>query len=221
MLLIEDCAGWLVREAESKLRAPPGEERFFPNLERLGVTHHMAQIRETFTDTEFSAFEIIPLLLPRRWFEHLQNGMKALHAGEVRPIFEPKKSQRHGARWTWDEARIRAVEHVEYLRGQGFTDKRARADVGAAMKVAPATLRDWRVDFDDDDWVGPVCLRREEALAAGEIKRQLDMGGTVDLAVTGPGLAFYKEVQKEPLREFGNRYRTLYGRRHHTPYRAP
>jgi hypothetical protein len=99
--------------------------------------------------------------------------------------------------------------------------RNARIEVGAAMKVAPATLRAWRVELDDAEWCGPVCSRLEEAFAAGEIKRQLDTGATIKFAGTLRGLAFFEEVRKEPLHEFGRRYQTDYGRRHHTPLRTP
>jgi hypothetical protein len=86
----------------------------------------------------------VAVLLPQWLFEMLADSMDALEKGEVHPLVEPSTPGKHGPAWSWDNARVRAVQHVNFLAGTGVTKEIARQRVSAALKRVPvATLLDW------------------------------------------------------------------------------
>ena len=131
----------------------------------------------------------------------------------MHPVFRPTAEGRHDEPWTWDKMRARAVEYVAFLHGQGVQLRIARQRVGAAMKVAPETLRQWERDQS-------VGANVETAREAGAYKARLEInpkhceddGQSVD----AHALALFIAFRDEPLVAFGERYRQRFGPRHHT-----
>lgn len=166
--------------------------------------------------THRAAIDPVPVMLPKWLFSRLVDAMEALDKGEVHPIVQPAAGGRHDAPWTWDMMRARALEHVAFLHGQGVALQIARRRVGAAMKVAAATLRAWETECRRS--VYNLNARIATARDAGDIKARRDQGGdeTPSESADANALALLQSVQEESLSEFAARYRERFGQRHHT-----
>jgi hypothetical protein len=170
-------------------------------------------------ETHRPALDPLSLLIPRALATELSDAIEALSKGETTPLLTPRYSARHGNAWTRDRMRLRALEHVAFLEGQGFATGIARARVSAAMrKVSPETLRDWRKrecrqtipDLDE-------CL--QSATAAGRLATRLcddpEFGSRAGESIDSGHMHLLNELLKsEPLPQFGRRYTEMFGGRH-------
>lgn len=164
--------------------------------------------------THRSALDPVALLLPRDLAEKLHEAMQALRSGEIRPIIEPAATERDHGAWSQDQMRMRAVEHVHFLHGQGVALGIARSRVGAHMKnVAKDTLRKWETDE------CPVNIfncadRISTAAGAGRLQAK-KLSGTPTPVVDGKESFMLEELTKrDPLAAFGERYHSTFGSRH-------
>jgi hypothetical protein len=150
----------------------------------------------------------VPVLLPRWVAQAVADGFEGLAQGETQPIFQAAASNKKGDAYTWDKMRLRAVQHVAFLVGSGSTKKSARDRVELATRIKFDTLRDLETDLRKNPW---PKLQIEWAKKAGELSVVLEHnpsyansdGNTVD----GFVYALLLDLQREPLSEFGRKYR--------------
>jgi hypothetical protein len=71
----------------------------------------------------------VALVLPWPLYRELRDGIDALADGETIPLLQPRASRRHGAAWSRDQMRLRALEHVHFLVGQGVSKGKARCSI--------------------------------------------------------------------------------------------
>ena len=93
--------------------------------------------------THRRAFSVASPVLPAAVHRRLKDGLSALGQGEVQPMLAPRITGQHGVPWSWEQARLRAVQHVAFLRGCGEGKMAARQRVAEAIDVAAGTLRSW------------------------------------------------------------------------------
>ena len=90
------------------------------------------------------------LLVPRFAVDKITDDLLALNEGEVRPMFQASKKNKHGKRagiaLLWKQRRQRALEHVAFLTGQGIGKGKARDRVCTAIEVNTETIRTWERD---------------------------------------------------------------------------
>jgi hypothetical protein len=154
----------------------------------------------------------VPVLLPRPLFEKLCNGLAALDKGEVQELFEPTRTGRHGQAWTWDSMRVRALEYVAFLNGQGVVKDIARRRVANAMGIGSIeTLKTWeKTGSDLRSNVHSLDYRIDAAKDAGRIEYQ----GRSDTDES-PAVAAREELLEETPEAFGLRYKQMFGVRTH------
>ncbi|WP_156453592.1 hypothetical protein [Methylobacterium sp. CCH5-D2] len=157
------------------------------------------------------AIDPMPLFIPRELVIELIEAMDALDRGEVLPILEPVPNGRHDTSWQWDVMRTRALQYVEFLRGQGQTKKNALSLVAIATGVSVHTLRDWETTIEPTEPIEP-------AFEAGKIKFRQGIdptyGSVGGEAADATGLYYLKNQMAAPLSEFGRLYQERFGRRH-------
>lgn len=151
----------------------------------------------------------VAVILPRWVAQGIADGLDALAHGETQPIFQAAPSTKKGDAYTWDKMRLRAVQHVAFLAGSGSTKKSARARVELATKIKVDTLRDLETNLKKYPF---EKLQIDWAKRAGELSVVLeynpdfgvDDGNTLNANV----YAILLELEREPLRAFGMRYRS-------------
>ncbi len=164
------------------------------------------------------ALDPAAVLVPRWALQELVLALRALNEGEITPLLLASATGRKMAA-SWDEARMRALEHVEFLVGQDVPRTIARRRVATAMKkVSPDTLRSWSDGFKHDI---TFKHRMDHARGAGRLKVKLEgdpefgkrRGETIDV----DELHVFEELSKiELLPKFGDRYNREFGNRHNS-----
>jgi len=159
-------------------------------------------------------------VLPRSLYLELRDGIDALAEGETTPLLQAQLSRRHGATWSRDQMRLRALEHVHFLVGQGVAKGKARKRVSAAMgNVSVETLRDWEerecprviLGLDaklNDAWGAGALLakfRDDPEYAAREGEKEF---WAYELSLAE------KLSKEEPLAALGKRYAAQFGSHH-------
>lgn len=210
-LLSIELGDWLVDWPGSDVR----NQEEYEGKEQRALIYKLALANEVFFPSHAAQIDLVPLILPRWLHVLLLNGMQALQKGEVQPLLEPNVSNRHDATWTRDEMRARALQHVEFLKGQGFGVGVARKRVAIATGTAIDTLRKWEAEC--GALVKDLPHRLLVARDAGEIKARIDADPSDRSSVDVYAWAMLAELNSQPLGEFGRAYQAKFGRRHHGP----
>jgi hypothetical protein len=152
------------------------------------------------------------LILPQNLLAVCFDALAARDLGEMHPFLRPPRGQKKPKdAWSRGLMRLRALEHVEFLNGQGWKKVAAYFEVRHALGDASAeTVRWWRADL--LPLVPDLDARLDTARKAGELafrlKHDPDFGNrpgeTIDAHVE---LALRKLRDDEPLASFGERYR--------------
>lgn len=157
------------------------------------------------------AIDPMPLFLPRPLVLDLIQALEALDRGEVLPMVTPVATGRHDASWSWDAMRTRALQYVEFYRGQGHSKKHARSIVAIATGVSTNTLRDWDSSVKPTEPIQP-------AFEAGRIKILIEINPNYATAESGAvdadGYFYLRNQLAQPLSDFGREYQERHGRRH-------
>jgi len=161
------------------------------------------------------AMDPVALMLPRRLFNNLLRALRALRDGEVQPILAPTKSGRHNEPWSHDQARLRAVEHVCFIEGQGVAKGIARARVQAATKIARETLREWETEFGHGKFLSRLSLARSTGALQQKLIADPEFGKRDGDILDAHEFDLLVELtRREPLAAFGVSYRQRWGDRH-------
>lgn len=208
-LLNNELANWLIDLPESPSFASADT---WEKKERTALIALDALRGAAMPPTHSEAIDPVALLLPNWLHAKLIQALHALEDGEIQPILKPRKTGKHGPSFTIYRFRVRALQHVAFLKGRhGSLTKAAQYEVGVAIGVPARTLEDWdvelRKEYDDYDEV------MGEAFAAGEFarKRTYDPtfargdGNHVDSHVHD----IFLQIEQEPLAEFGARYQAM------------
>jgi hypothetical protein len=159
----------------------------------------------------------VALLLPRSLFLELRDAIEALTKGETLSLLRPRASRRHGPAWSWDKMRLRALEHVHFLVGQGVAIGDARDQVSAAMKnVSAQTLRDWQ-ERECPRLIPQLGERLQQAHIAGEVFARVCVDNTYgerEGEIGYESWVIQGLVLDEDLESFGKRYAAQFGSRH-------
>lgn len=164
-----------------------------------------------------AAFSVVAPVLPYSVAEKLAIALDALDAGEVQDIVAPIGTRRKARAWTHDEAKLRAIQRVAYLRGKGTKKMKARGLVAAALDVSSGTLKSW----EERDLVKTMDVDRvraaiELAECAGHlsefISRDPEYGKSDGNHIDSHELALVEEFEDETLKDFGNRFEALFGK---------
>jgi hypothetical protein len=159
------------------------------------------------------AIDPVVLTLDRAVFDDLRKALAALIQGEVRDILKPAKNGRHEDAWTWDQMRMRGVQHVLYLCGKGSTKRIAQRRVAGFMGITIEALRKWERDFRTNP-----DAHFEAAFDAGALSIQLqDDSWSADKPVDASVLSMMQDLETEDPKSFGTNYRGRYGARHNPP----
>lgn len=183
--------------------------------DRVEIGWQLDRAEEQFPPQHRPAFDRVLVSLPRDTARRLGDALRALTEGEVAPLLAPASSGRRGRAWTRDRLRLRAIEHVLFLVGQGFTKAAARKRVSMATGAPEETLRAW--EERDLPRVDPVNsgVRMDLAQRAGEYAVDLASGAIGEDATVDAYVGhFVQEIEAEPLHAFGRRYQEESGRRH-------
>jgi hypothetical protein len=153
-------------------------------------------------------------ILPRSLLAMCYDALAARDKGEMHPFLDGPPTRRVRP-WSFDGARLRALEHVEFLAGQDRLQKKAaNFEVCRVMGIAENTLRGWRTELRSA--VPELDTRLKIARKAGALARQLAdnpdfgarFGETIDAHVA---LALRELRDDEPLAAFGARYQREFG----------
>lgn len=169
-LISRDHFGWIVDAIEAVRDA----EVDYANVVNIDARQHLVQAMYLVDEAAESIFrdELWPAIVPmsKDVFLQLKQGMEALEKGEVRDIVRPSSVARRGPAWSLDRARVRAVQHVLFIHGQGSTKNRARQRVSAAMtNVGSETLRAWE-ERDFQSLADKHAFRQAEAAGRMAVK---------------------------------------------------
>ena len=206
-LLANELVPWLpqaVSEAMLPAQLPTGQTSRAHLLAALGVVAD-ADI----PPTHRFAIDPVVLTLSRETFLELKTAFAALHHGEVQTLVAPNATGKHDDAWTWDQQRIRAVQHVLFLHGQGVTKQVAQSRVAASMGVRPETIKSWETSLRSKPSSNFDVAKRAGALAL-QIEQSEDRHGPMDAG----DLAMAEELKREDLKTFGTSYKKRFGRRH-------
>ena len=211
VLMSDKCAGWaqeqllgdVIRDASAGFG--PHDQTVLKGLFESSIL--------AMPPTHRSALSHIATLLPTDLLGRLVDALNALGQDEVQPLFEPIRVQRHCAGWTWDQARIRAVEHVYFLVGYGMKKGDARRKVASKIGASPATIRHWDEKELPCRYGKDLIFWRETARAAGELDFTLkDNPGGWPGNVDAHAFAFRERLKDEPLSEFAEKFEIFEGR---------
>jgi hypothetical protein len=188
-------------------------------LDRIRLLFLLNYQAQCITPTHRDDLDPTAVLLPRGLLNELIHSLKALNKGEVSAMLEPNAVSRHGDAYSWDLARIRAIEHVAFLVGQGVSKGVAQRRVAAAMrKVSWETLKSWEKQAKSD-----LSASREIASAEDAGRLSVTFATNPSFGLPGSGdkldatvLAKLHELQRESLFEFGARYAEEFGQRHNS-----
>ena len=160
-----------------------------------------------------SAIEPCAPLLPRSIHLALKNALEALQSGEVQKIIAPSPKCGHQAPWSWDQARLRALQHILFRVGKGQSKISAQKQVATAMKVGTETFRSWERQLRR----GINERHLDEAMEAGKLASAIEVDprswsseNSVDAKVAHVMLS----LQDERLSDFGLKYHEEFGHRH-------
>jgi hypothetical protein len=149
-------------------------------------------------------------ILPRKLLKALVDALGALDVGEVLPLLAAAPAGKAKRAWSRSQMRLRALEHVAFLDGQGTKKLSARFAAAQALgDVSESTLRGWRAGL--RDLVPDLHTRLVRAKQAGELALVLQRdptfgsrpGETIDANVYWL-LIELRDI--EPLAVFGKRY---------------
>lgn len=210
MLAIE-VAGWITTatlEMESEAEAVDSQKRL----------KHLLLVQIKGGLPEYEKLDPAAPILPRALAEQLFEACCAAEKGETSELFSVKRGGRHGAGRThsYDEARMRAVEWLEYLVGKGVDNQSAAGRVAAAIQTVSAkTILDWRArELPKHIW--NFESRVATARGAGKLDAQLeddpDFGRRESESFNYPELVLRDELKAESLAQFGKRYRREFAR---------
>lgn len=201
---------WMLDEVSFDFRCRPANGNT-----RAVLLHQLHRAREIFPPGHASQLDAAPVLLPRWLLDELTEALQALTKGEVQPLLAAAPNRRHDEAWTRDEMRVRALQHVEFLRGQGLSVGLARKRVALAVGAAVDTLRKWEVECREH--VRDLAGRLEWARVAGEIKVRRESDPDDRSAVDANAWDLLRQFRAESLAEFGRSYQDRFGRRHFNP----
>ena len=147
--------------------------------------------------------EVVMVPMPARLATKVVDAIDALNVGEVPELFAAQQTGRHEPH-TRGELRVRALQHVEFLRGQGLTKAAALNRVSLVTAVPDETLRGWARSLPELYKLQLLwAFRAGEAIAA---KSREPIDADVDVVLS--------LLRAEPLSVFGKRYQRAYGKRH-------
>jgi hypothetical protein len=176
--------------------------------------------------THRDALDPAIIILPRQLLTSLADALAALDQGDVLPLLSPAAVKRRS--WDYDMAQLRALEHVEFLVGQGVTKKSSMYDVGAAIGRTTHAMHSWERDLrkkfaddpDIDEQFGNIVDKRLDiARKAGELEVRLRRDPTYG---ERPGewidshvLRAREELLEESLPKFSEKFKNLFAERRH------
>lgn len=159
--------------------------------------------------THRRGMDAVSVLLPRSLAIELRHALEALEQGETLPLLEPVPTEGRAKAWSSYNMQVRALEHVEFMIGQGTQKQIALANVSRALNVSVETLRKWNVD--------EACLeaaRRAGALN-GRLRNDPDFGSRPGETIESADLHLNEVLSiGEGLNAFGERYKSAFGTRH-------
>ena len=212
-LLAAEIGAWIIEEL-GKSEWPLPEPDDSGKSERVKLLGMLTLQEAVGSPLHRKSLDPSTIFLPQWQALKLIEALAALDQGEVRPLFEPKATGRHGGA-KWDDMRHRALAHIAFLVGQGVGKGKAQKRVGDLMGgVSVNTLKGWEKNAGID-------ARYQIGLAEKVGKLSLLLPGNPDYAKIGSGNAIdgyeaakLKELTEEDLAAFGARYRREYGNRH-------
>ena len=155
------------------------------------------------------ASERCAILLSRQEARLLADALAALDAGEVQDVVMPVSSGKHGDAWTWNQYRLRALQHVHFLCGRGVAKTTARRRVADAIGQSEESLRRW--EKPSSELHLRVAAEAERGLGAQvNLKFDLAVAEAAGKACRANEIAA-AELEAEPLDMFGPRYRAAFG----------
>jgi hypothetical protein len=161
------------------------------------------------------ALEPAVAIVPRDLLTACYDALAARDMGEMHSFLTAPPTRRVRP-WSFDGARLHALEHVEFLFGQGRLKKKAAyGEVNKAMGggVSDNTLRGWRTELRQST-IPDLDVRLKIARRAGELARRLERGpdiGSGEAIDDHVNLALGVLRDDEPLAIFGARYRREFG----------
>ena len=210
ILLSNECVGWAQERwlgdlIEMEPDSGPGQQI----LLKGALTFPLL----SFPPTHRSAISHVATLLPNDLHNSLVDALDALGQSEVQPLLEPAEIQRHNAAWTWDQMRIRAVQHVNFMVAQGKKRKAAQKRVALALGISASVLQKWEKRELPERYGEDFDFSRNMALAAGELAERFDdRPPGSDEALDANVFACMKELTNEPLDKFAQRFQRFRGR---------
>lgn len=206
-LFTADVMSWATEDSPSDYLEVPEEHEV-----RYEIMWQIAMALTLVPPTHTEHFTRVPLYLRPETARQLLHAFQALGVGETLPMFGASVTRRHGKPWTEDQLRLRAVEHVAFLRGQGITKSMAQRRVFHATDIPPTTLQSWE-KRDLPRHVVNLVRHLEIAQGAGAIyagrQADKDYGRREGDILDSTALAFLKTIEDEPLIAFGIRYRDM------------
>jgi hypothetical protein len=226
-LLAAEVAGWLTELPPFDLDASNASPLRIEELEEwepLAYLNLFLASQCAGLPQDRQCLDPVALFLPRWLYIVLNSSITGLGEGEDETFITSRRAGRRREKLQ-SKMRLRALEHVAFLVGQGISKGVARKRVATAMKnVAPETLRDWEERECRRDYVDLDALLAR-ARAAGELFVYRDFGNAEEPVVEYyqmpyPNIPLKTEwilkllSTDEPLADFGERYAAEFGRRH-------
>jgi hypothetical protein len=109
------------------------------------------------------------------WRFEIQEAFRNLNLGHVEDLVRPAPIKRQGHAVEMQRWRLRALQHVLYLKGKGFKKHRALAHVSEAIGQSTETLRSWEKALREDPefeiylWCAEAAGVHETELDAGPV----------------------------------------------------
>jgi hypothetical protein len=194
-------------ETADRIAKQPSED---PEAARLLLLGLLDQQAHACPPTHRRALEPAVAIVPRKLLSALYNALAALDVGETAHFLTAAPTRRQRP-WSFDQARLRALEHRAFLLGQGRLKMKAiNFEIHKTTGVTENTLRGWRTELRFT--VPDLDARLEAARMAGALAKKQERdpnfgsrpGETIDANVR----YLTKELRdNEPLISFGARYR--------------
>lgn len=213
-LLAAEIGAWIIEEL-GKSEWPLSEPDDSGKSERVKLLGMLTLQEAVGSPLHRKSLDPSTIFLPRWQALKLIEALAALDQGEVRPLFEPKATGRHGGA-KWDGMRHRALEHIAFLVGQGVGKGRAQKRVGDQMGVSTNTLKGW-----DRSMSTSLEAQHQIGLAKRAGKLSVQLSSDPNYAKIGSGNAMdgheaakLRDLTEEDLSAFAAKYSEEYGRRH-------
>jgi hypothetical protein len=197
-------------ETADRIAKPPLDDPVAPRKLLLDL---ILQQRDACPPLHRRCLEPAVAILPRSLLAVCFDALAARDMGEMHPFLSAEPTRR-ARPWSFDLARLRALEHVEFLAKESrLLKKEAIFEVCRVLGIKENTLRGWRTELRSAvcDLDARLKIARKAGVLAHELKNKPDFASRPRTTVDPHVVYLFLQLRDEPLAIFGARYRHEFG----------